>query len=237
MEGFKMIKLENISKIYKGDTYEIQALDDVSLQINKGDFLSIMGRSGSGKTTLLNIIGFLSSFNDGKFYFNDEDVSNLKIKRMWKYRRDNIGFIFQNFALIDHLTVFENVSIPLEGQGIRRKKRKEIINDMLKKMGIEELSNKYPGQISGGQRQRVAIARALVTDNDLILADEPTGALDSSTAKDIMDVLTEINKKGKTVVVVTHDRTIAEMTNRIVTLEDGKIVSDDDIKNKRADNE
>ena len=232
-----MIKLENISKIYKGDTYEIQALDDVSLQINKGDFLSIMGRSGSGKTTLLNIIGFLSSFNDGKFYFNDEDVSNLKIKRMWKYRRDNIGFIFQNFALIDHLTVFENVSIPLEGQGIRRKKRKEIINDMLKKMGIEELSNKYPGQISGGQRQRVAIARALVTDNDLILADEPTGALDSSTAKDIMDVLTEINKKGKTVVVVTHDRTIAEMTNRIVTLEDGKIVSDDDIKNKRADNE
>ena len=156
---------------------------------------------------------------------------------MWKYRRDNIGFIFQNFALIDHLTVFENISIPLEGQGVRRKKRKEIIDDMLKKMGIEELSNKYPGQISGGQRQRVAIARALVTDNDLILADEPTGALDSSTAKDIMDVLTQINKKGKTVVVVTHDRTIAEMTNRIVTLEDGKIVSDDDIKNKRADND
>lgn len=232
-----MIKLENISKIYKGDTYEIKALDDVSLKINKGDFLSIMGRSGSGKTTLLNIIGFLSSFNDGKFYFKDEDVSNLKIKRMWKYRRDNIGFIFQNFALIDHLTVFENISIPLEGQGVRRKKRKEIIDDMLKKMGIEELSNKYPGQISGGQRQRVAIARALVTDNDLILADEPTGALDSSTAKDIMDVLTQINKKGKTVVVVTHDRTIAEMTNRIVTLEDGKIVSDDDIKNKRADND
>ena len=232
-----MIKLENISKIYKGDTYEIKALDDVSLEINKGDFLSIMGRSGSGKTTLLNIIGFLSSFNDGKFYFKDEDVSNLKIKRMWKYRRDNIGFIFQNFALIDHLTVFENISIPLEGQGVRRKKRKEIIDDMLKKMGIEELSNKYPGQISGGQRQRVAIARALVTDNDLILADEPTGALDSSTAKDIMDVLTQINKKGKTVVVVTHDRTIAEMTNRIVTLEDGKIVSDDDIKNKRADND
>ncbi len=232
-----MIKLENISKIYKGDTYEIQALDDVSLEINKGDFLSIMGRSGSGKTTLLNIIGFLSSFNDGKFYFKDEDVSRLKIKHMWRYRRDNVGFIFQNFALIDHLTVFENISIPLEGQGVRRKKRKEIIDDMLKKMGIEELSNKYPGQISGGQRQRVAIARALVTDNDLILADEPTGALDSSTAKDIMDVLTQINKKGKTVVVVTHDRTIAEMTNRIVTLEDGKIVSDDDIKNKRADND
>ncbi len=196
-----------------------------------------MGRSGSGKTTLLNIIGFLTSFNDGKFYFKGEDVSRLKIKRMWRYRRDNVGFIFQNFALIDHLTVFENISISLEGQGVRRKKRKEIIDDMLKKMGIEELSNKYPGQISGGQRQRVAIARALVTDNDLILADEPTGALDSSTAKDIMDVLTQINKKGKTVVVVTHDRTIAEMTNRIVTLEDGKIVSDDNIENKRFEHE
>lgn len=166
-----MIRLENINKLYEGDTYKIQALQDITLTIGEGEFVSIMGRSGSGKTTLLNIIGFLDTATSGTFLFGGKDVSHISSKNLWRYRRENIGFVFQNFALIDHNTVLENVILPLQAMNVSRREAVKKADHLLDRMGIAEMKHKYPSQISGGQKQRVAIARALVADPKIILAD------------------------------------------------------------------
>ena len=219
-----MIRLENINKLYEGDTYKIQALQDITLTIGEGEFVSIMGRSGSGKTTLLNIIGFLDTATSGTFLFGGKDVSHISGKNLWRYRRENIGFVFQNFALIDHNTVLENVILPLQAMNVSRREAVKKADRLLDRMGIAEMKHKYPSQISGGQKQRVAIARALVADPKIILADEPTGNLDGENAENVMDILKVLNKEGKTIVLVTHDLKIANYADRIIRLEQGKIV-------------
>lgn len=221
-----MISMSEVCKVYSGDTYKITALDKVSIDIQDGEFVSIMGRSGSGKTTLLNIIGFLDKPTSGSFVFDDVDASDLSVKKMWKLRRENIGFVFQNFALIENNTVFENTILPLQAVNVPRKQAITMANEILTRVGIYDLKKKYPGQISGGQKQRVAIARALIGNPKIILADEPTGALDSETGNEIMDIFKEINKEGKTVIVVTHDEKIAAKTKRCIHLEEAKVVED-----------
>lgn len=225
-----MIRLENINKIYRGDMYSIQALENVSLSVNEGEYIAIMGRSGSGKTTLLNIMGFLDVPTEGKFFFMDEDVSNLSSKQLWKHRRNHIGFVFQHFVLINHCTVYENVALPLNARGLSSKECRKKVCAQLEQLGILDLKDKYPGQISGGQKQRVAIARALVGNPKLILADEPTGALDYNTGLELMSIFEQIHKSGKTIILVTHDKNIAQHTERLITIEDTKLVEDCDLK-------
>ena len=229
-----MIRLENINKLYEGDTYKIQALQDITLTIGEGEFVSIMGRSGSGKTTLLNILGFLDTATSGTFLFGGKDVSHISGKNLWRYRRENIGFVFQNFALIDHNTMLENVILPLQAMNVSRREAVKKADRLLDRMGIAEMKHKYPSQISGGQKQRVAIARALVADPKIILADEPTGALDADTAEEIMQIFQEIYAQGKTVVIVTHDDKIAAKTNRLIRLEKGTIVEDKPLAGERG---
>ena len=212
----------------------IQALQDITLTIGEGEFVSIMGRSGSGKTTLLNIIGFLDTATSGTFLFGGKDVSHISSKNLWRYRRENIGFVFQNFALIDHNTVLENVILPLQAMNVSRREAVKKADHLLDRMGIAEMKHKYPSQISGGQKQRVAIARALVADPKIILADEPTGALDADTAEEIMQIFQEIHAQGKTVVIVTHDDKIAAKTNRLIRLEKGTIVEDKPLAGERG---
>lgn len=216
-----------MDKYYKGDTYKVQALKKISLDIEEGEYLSIMGRSGSGKTTLLNILGFLDTPTSGSFEFLGEEVSNLSVKKLWEYRKNNVAFVFQHFALMNQKTVFDNVALPLCAKGVSRKKAKSLVEEQLEKLGIKDLEYKYPTQISGGQKQRVAIARALVAKAKLLLADEPTGALDYGTGQELMEIFHEIHKQGTTIVLVTHDRNIAEQTNRIVTIQDSEIVDDE----------
>ena len=216
-----------MDKYYKGDTYKVQALKKISLDIEEGEYLSIMGRSGSGKTTLLNILGFLDTPTGGSFEFLGEEVSNLSVKKLWEYRKNNVAFVFQHFALMNQKTVFDNVALPLCAKGVSGKKAKPLVEEQLEKLGIKDLEYKYPTQISGGQKQRVAIARALVAKAKLLLADEPTGALDYGTGQELMEIFHEIHKQGTTIVLVTHDRNIAEQTNRIVTIQDSEIVDDE----------
>jgi putative ABC transport system ATP-binding protein len=185
-----------------------------------------MGRSGSGKTTLLNILGFLDKPDGGTITFMGEDVSDVSGTALWKYRKKYIGFVFQNFALINHCTVYENVVLPLEALGKGKRECRMRVTEALEKLNIGHLVNKYPRQISGGEKQRVAIARALVDESRLILADEPTGALDSGTAAEIMDIFQQINNMGKTIIVVTHDDDIAARTRRKISLENGRIAAD-----------
>lgn len=224
-----MIRLEKIEKVYEGDTFRICALKDVSLSIKKGDFVSIMGRSGSGKTTLLNIIGFLDTPSSGSFFFEGEEVSRISPGKLWRYRRENVGFVFQNFALIDKNTVYENIILPLQAMNIPRREIKRRTNEMMERMGIAELRDMYPAQISGGQKQRTAIARALVGNPKLILADEPTGSLDVRTGDEIMQIFKEINEQGKTIIIVTHDEKIAKLTKRGIRLENSMIAYDERI--------
>ena len=221
-----MIHLKNVRRIYEGDTYRIAALENINLNVNEGEFISIMGRSGSGKTTLLNLIGFLDTPTDGQYSFDGKDVSNITVSKLWKYRRKNIGFVFQNFALIDTNTVYENVILPLQAVGMPHRQLKERAYEMLERVGMSDIKNKYPSQISGGQKQRTAIARALANDPRIILADEPTGALDTETGDAIIELFRDINQKGKTIIIVTHDDKVAEKTRRRVRLEKGQIVED-----------
>lgn len=221
-----MIHLKNVGRIYEGDTYRIAALENINLNVNEGEFISIMGRSGSGKTTLLNLIGFLDTPTDGQYSFDGKDVSNITVSKLWKYRRKNIGFVFQNFALIDTNTVYENVILPLQAVGMPHRQLKERAYEMLERVGMSDIKNKYPSQISGGQKQRTAIARALANDPRIILADEPTGALDTETGDAIIELFRDINQKGKTIIIVTHDDKVAEKTRRRVRLEKGQIVED-----------
>ena len=221
-----MIRLENVSKIYDASVDERKALENVFLEIQDGEFVSIMGPSGSGKSTLLNILGCMDTATEGKYYVDDVEVTGLKKSDIHKFRKKNIGFVFQHFALMDYYTAYENIELPLLANNVKRSKKKRIINRQLKYLGIEAERNKLPGKMSGGQQQRVAIARALVTNADIILADEPTGALDQKTGREVMRLLKEINAAGKTVIIVTHDANIAAMTDRVITISDGKIVGE-----------
>lgn len=220
----KILELKNIFKIYgKGDS-ETKALDGVDLTIEKGDFCAIMGPSGSGKSTLLNILGCMDTPTSGEYILKGQDVSKMKNKQLSKLRNQVISFVFQYFALMDEYTVFDNIMLPLNCQKYPYKEKKDRVKYYMKRLGIEKYAKKKPTQLSGGQQQRVAIARALVSNADIILADEPTGALDSTTGEELMELLQEINESGKTVILVTHNEKVAEKCNYVIYIEDGKIV-------------
>lgn len=221
----QMIKLKNIIKKYTNGSEELVALNGVNIEIEKGDFVAIMGASGSGKTTLLNIVGCMDSATDGEYLFNDILIHKLTQSEKDTFRKKYIGFIFQNFALLKDYTVKENMEVPLRAKGIKKKERDLMITEMLKKVNLSEYEKSLPTNISGGQQQRVAIARALVSGASLILADEPTGALDSKTGQEIMDLLIKLNtEENKTILLVTHDEKIAAQAKRIIKLEDGMII-------------
>ena len=226
-----MITLEHVCKIYgKGDNKK-EALKDINLTIQDGELVAIMGTSGSGKTTLLNMIGAMDSISSGCYKYQTKErsieVDKLKNQGLHMFRKENVSFVFQQFALMNHYTVYENVEMPLRIRNLSKKQRRKMVMEQLEKMHIADLAKKWPVQISGGQQQRCAIARALVQETDLLLADEPTGALDHATGTEIMNLLKEINDEGKTVIIVTHDPEIAACAKRIVRIEDGKLVSDE----------
>ena len=218
-----MIKFENITKIYKASGVETTALDGVDVTIEDGKLVAIIGPSGSGKSTMLNIIGGMDSVTEGTYECDDIVVSDLKGRALHKFRKNKISFIFQNFALMNQYSVYENVELPLIAKKYKRSERKKIVYKNLELMGIKDLAKKYPTQISGGQQQRCAIARALASGNDIILADEPTGALDQKTGEEIMKVLCDLNKLGKTVIIVTHDRNVANKCEMVLEIVDGKL--------------
>ena len=218
-----MIKLNNIRKVYEDKYNTTEALRGINLEVSKGELVAIIGKSGSGKTTLLNIIGGMDRATSGEYIFGNINVSQLRGRQLDRFRKENISFIFQNFALMSEYSVYENIELPLIAKKINRKQRKRIIKEVLQHLEIEELEKKYPTQISGGQQQRCAIARALASGNELILADEPTGSLDRNTSYKIVDQLRELNKTGKTVIIITHDLDIANMCNRIISIDDGYI--------------
>ena len=205
---------------------QTKALDEVSLQIEKGEFVAIMGPSGCGKSTLLNILGTLDSPTAGNYYFEGREVNKLSESQLTAFRKGNIGFVFQNFNLIDELTVFENVELPLIYLNRKKPERRKKVMEVLERMNIAHRANHFPQQLSGGQQQRVAIARAVVTDCNLILADEPTGNLDSANGVEVMELLSELNRQGTTIVIVTHAQRDAEYAHRIIHLLDGKVVSE-----------
>jgi putative ABC transport system ATP-binding protein len=221
-----MIKLENLSKVYRTEEIESTALNQVSFEIEKGEFVSIMGPSGCGKSTLLNILGMLDKPESGSYTFLEKEVSGLNEKGRSAIRKENIGFIFQNFNLIDELTVFENIELPLIYNKVSSAERKERVNKLIEKIGISHRSSHFPQQLSGGQQQRVAVARALVTKPPLILADEPTGNLDSSHGNEVMELLCGLNEAGTTIIMVTHSSHDASYSQRVINLLDGQVVSE-----------
>lgn len=221
-----MIKLSSLSKIYRTEEIETTALNQVSIEIVKGEFVSIMGPSGCGKSTLLNILGLLDKPEEGSYLFLENEMAHLSEKERAKVRKKHFGFVFQNFNLIDELTVFENVELPLIYNDISAKERKVKVDEILERIGIAHRSNHFPQQLSGGQQQRVAVARALVTNPEVILADEPTGNLDSSNGNEVMELLCELNDAGTTIVMVTHSSNDASYSSRIINLLDGQVVSE-----------
>ena len=221
-----MIKVDNLSKIFRTDEIETTALNGVSMEIKAGEFVAIMGPSGCGKSTLLNILGLLDNPSDGSYKFDDTEVSGLKEKDRTKFRKGNIGFVFQSFNLIEDLNVFENIELPLKYLNISSSERKKRVTEIMKRMNISHRAKHFPRQLSGGQQQRVAIARAVVSNPKLILADEPTGNLDSKNGLEVMNLLTELNHDGTTIVMVTHSPKDAAKAQRTIDLLDGKIVSD-----------
>ena len=221
-----MIQTKSLSKRFRTEDIETSALSNVNLSIKKGEFVAIMGPSGCGKSTLLNIIGLLDNPSEGKFQFINDEVSAYTEKQRTQLRKVNIGFVFQSFNLIDELSVFENVELPLVYQKIPPKERKKKVETVLKRVQLDHRSSHYPQQLSGGQQQRVAIARAVVANPNLILADEPTGNLDSANGKEVMDLLSQLNQEGTTIVMVTHSISDADRADRIIQLFDGQIVSE-----------
>lgn len=221
-----MIKATNLSKIFRTEEIETTALNNVSFEINEGEFVAIMGPSGCGKSTLLNILGLLDNSTEGSYELLGKEMSKLKESERTKFRKGKLGFVFQSFNLIDELNVFENVELPLKYLNIGASERKRRVNEILKRMSISNRAKHYPQQLSGGQQQRVAIARAVVSNPKLILADEPTGNLDSKNGKEVMNLLCELNSEGTTIVMVTHSQKDASMAQRIINLFDGRIVGD-----------
>jgi putative ABC transport system ATP-binding protein len=224
-----MIELKNLTKIYSGEELDYLALDSINLNINKGEMVAITGPSGAGKSTLLNIIGCLDTLTKGDLLINDISIKNSNKNDLAKIRNTELGFIFQNFSLISSYNVFENVELALKYNKLYKKNnytkliRKRMVLEMLDMVSLREISNKYPHQISGGQQQRVAIARALITNPSIILADEPTGALDKKNGESILKILSDINGKGKTVIIVTHDLNVANKCSKNIIIEDGKV--------------
>ncbi len=225
-----MIKVTDLCKVFRTEEIETTALDNVSFEIKKGEFVAIMGPSGCGKSTLLNILGLLDNPTSGSYELLGQEVARLKEKDRTRFRKGNIGFVFQSFNLIDELNVYENVELPLRYLNISASERKQRVTDILKRMNISHRTKHFPQQLSGGQQQRVAIARAVVSNPKLILADEPTGNLDSRNGKEVMDLLSELNREGTTIVMVTHSQKDASVAQRTIDLFDGKIVSD--VKNE-----
>ena len=225
-----MIKVSNLSKIFRTEEIETTALNGVSFEIKDGEFVAIMGPSGCGKSTLLNILGLLDNPTEGSYLFGDSEVAKLKEKERTRFRKGNIGFIFQSFNLIDELNVYDNIELPLRYLDIPASERKAKVTEMMKRMNISHRAKHFPQQLSGGQQQRVAIARACVSNPKLILADEPTGNLDSKNGREVMQLLQELNREGATIVMVTHSQKDAAMAQRTIDLFDGKIVSD--VKNE-----
>ena len=219
-----MIKIENLTKIFRTEEVETLALRGVSLNVDKGEFVAVMGPSGCGKSTLLNIVGLLDNPTEGSYVLDGTDVSALKEKNRSALRKGKIGFVFQNFNLIDELNIEENVELPLRYLNISASDRKKRVAEVLERMGIAHRAKHFPQQLSGGQQQRAAIARAVVGRPSLILADEPTGNLDSKNGREVMDLLTELNREGTTIVMVTHSQRDAAYTHRVINLFDGKVV-------------
>ena len=220
-----MIRLEKLGKTFRTEEVETIALQDIDLQVGKGEFVAIMGPSGCGKSTLLNIIGLLDNPTVGKFHLNGQEVSRLRENERTELRKGTIGFVFQSFNLIDELTVWENVELPLTYMHIPTKERKEKVKEILQRMKISHRAGHFPQQLSGGQQQRVAIARAVIARPQLILADEPTGNLDSKNGMEVMELLTELHREGTTVIMVTHSEHDARYAERIVKLFDGKVIA------------
>ena len=219
-----MIRTENLTRIFRTEEVETIALNGVNIEVEDGEFIAIMGPSGCGKSTLLNILGLLDSPTEGKYWLNNEEVGHLKERERTAYRKGRIGFVFQNFNLIDELTVEENVDLQLKYLGVGKAERKERVLDILRKVKLSHRAKHYPHQLSGGQQQRVAIARAVVGKPSIILADEPTGNLDSKNGMEVMQLLSELNGEGTTIVMVTHSKHDATYASRIINLFDGQVV-------------
>jgi len=224
-----MIKITDLEKYYKTEELQTIALNKLSFEVKEGEFVAIMGPSGCGKSTLLNILGLLDDSDGGSFLFNEEEISTYNERKRANLRKHNIGFVFQSFNLIDELTVYENVELPLIYTGVKKAERKKRVEEVLEKMQIMHRRKHFPQQLSGGQQQRVAVARAVVNNPKLILADEPTGNLDSSNGNEVMDLLIELNTQGTTIIMVTHSEHDAKFSHRIIRLLDGQKVTENSL--------
>ncbi|MEH7348248.1 ABC transporter ATP-binding protein [Gottfriedia acidiceleris] len=218
-----IIQIKNMTKMYELGGEKVMALQSVSLDIQKGDFISVIGPSGSGKSTFMNMIGCLDRPDSGRYLIDNEDVGQMKSSQLATIRNEKIGFIFQNFNLIPKLTAVENVELPLIYRGMKTAERREVALSALKKVGLVDRANHLPTQLSGGQQQRVAIARALAGSPPILLADEPTGALDSKTSKEILEIMNLLNEQGHTIILITHDLEVAKQANRVVRIHDGQL--------------
>lgn len=219
----EQIKLKNLKKVYEGKGFSVSALTDVNLTINKGEMIAIMGTSGSGKSTLLNILGLIDKPSEGEYYLDGQEVSTFTDKILANLRNEKVGFVLQDFGLIEQYTIEKNVELPLYYSQFPKKEWKGKVEEALRRVGILDKAKNFPSELSGGQKQRVAIARAMITSSDILLADEPTGALDSKTSTDIMELFLEIKKQGKTIIIVTHDSKVASYCDSIYRIEDGEI--------------
>jgi len=221
-----MIKIENLSKIFQTEEIQTKALNNINLNIQSGEFVSIMGPSGCGKSTLLNIIGLLDGFNEGSYQILNQEMANANESKRAKVRKENIGFIFQNFNLIDELSVYDNIELPMIYAKVSSSERKKRVQEIAEKFNIVHRLKHYPQQLSGGQQQRVAVARALVMNPKIILADEPTGNLDSTNGNEVMELLTDLHAQGSTILMVTHSAHDASYSEKIILMKDGEILSE-----------
>lgn len=229
IDSRSIVEIKSLSKYYKMGGETLKALDDVSFSVNKGDFVAIIGPSGSGKSTLMNMIGCLDTPDQGEYHLDGKDVFSLKNNHLADVRNHKIGFIFQAFNLLPKQTAFENVELPLIYRGLSGAERKEIVMSALKKVGLADRADHRPTELSGGQQQRVAIARALAGNPPILLADEPTGALDSKTGAEVLKLMKDLNKQGHTIILITHDMDIAKQAKRIIRIHDGKILTGEEV--------